>query len=332
MRRKIRYAGVAVSILLLLLPCGAADDAAPDDSSVKQITLVEYRQELSRIDKELRELPQNPERASDLSSSIPDMWKVQTSSGTFDIDNEDIRYRLDRYADSPTSRNGTIPGLLLKIEARLGGTREFEQPVDTAARAKLEAILQGREYRNVARAQSPWEKLKEWLLNRVLGMLTKLFRAAGAHPRISRFLMWSIIGLVIAGFVVWLYFLLRRSARDEYAYPRDKGVLVPSNKPWQEWLREAQAAGERGDWRDAVHLAYWGAISYLESSGAWKPDRARTPREYLRMLKPVGPKGERREPLEALTRRFEFVWYAQQTASPDDYQFTLAQLDKIGCR
>jgi hypothetical protein len=64
----------------------------------------------------------------------------------------------------------------------------------------------------------------------------------------------------------------------------------------------------------------------------WKPDRARTPREYLRAYKAQTGAGGRREPLEALTRRFESLWYAQQAAAPEDFQFSLAQLEKIGCR
>jgi hypothetical protein len=326
-----RLAGVTCLVLSLSL-FGNAGDMESSDSNVKELSLADYQQELSRIDQGLKDLVEQPTGADQLRSSIAEKWKVNTPSGVFEIDNVDLRYGLTRYSGKTAKRGEILPKLEFKVEEQLRGAREFERPTDGSAHTKLQTILQSREYRNLKRTESPLDRLKDMLFSRVIDLLSRFFRLAAAHPRISRAFLWSIIGLVIAGFVVWLYFLLRSTARDEYAFPQGGAGLFPSAKAWQQWLKEAQAAAERGDWRDAVHLAYWGAISYLELSGAWKPDRARTPREYLRMFKPQSGQVERREPLEALTRRFEFVWYAQQTASPEDYQFTLAQLDKIGCR
>ena len=331
MPRKIRPAGIALSTLLLLR-YGAADDAAPDTSDVKQLSLAEYQQELARIDQQLKSLVEHPESANDLRASIPEAWDVKSSSPTFHIDNQDIRDSLSRYKDTPADRGDILPELEFKVESQLEGAKAFDHPTDPTARNKLETILQGREYRKLARTQSPLEALKDRVMGWVIEMFSRLFRLAAAHPRVSEIFLWSMIGAIIAGFVVWMYFLLRRSVRDEYAYPRDGGELFPSSKHWQQWLREAHVAAEHSNWREAVHLAYWCSISYLESVGVWRPDRARTPREYLRTYKPQTGASGRREPLEALTRRFESVWYAQQTASAEDFQFSLAQLDKIGCR
>lgn len=323
-----RLAGVTCLILSLSL-FGNAGDTDSSDSSVTELSLAAYQQELARIDQGLKGLVEQPNAADQLRSSVAEKWKVKTPAGSFEIDNGDLRYGLMRYSSNTANRGEILPKLEFKVEEQLRGAREFEKPADGSAQAKLQAILGNREYRNLKHTESPFNKLKELLLSRVIDLLSRFFRLAAAHPRISRVLLWSIIGFVILGFAVWLYFLLRSTARDEYGFPQASS-LYPSAKAWPQWLREAQAAAERGAWRDAVHLAYWGGISYLEASGAWKPDRARTPREYLRML-PNG-RTDRREPLEALTRRFEFVWYAQQAASLEDYQFTLAQLDKIGCR
>jgi hypothetical protein len=331
MRRKIRLAELALPLLLISFPSWAAEDAAastPADSVPKQITLAEYRQELSRIDEQLKALVQYPERAGGLRTSIPEEWEVQTSSGNFDLNNEDLRYKLQRYASSPKDRGEILPEMEFQTETQLMGAREFDHPPDASVRHKLDAILQAREYGSVTRTQSPLEKLKDLAIDWLIRVFSQFFRAAAAHPQMSKVLLWSIIGLVILGFVVWLYFLLRRTSRDEYAYPQGDVMPAHSHKHWQQWLREARAAAERADWREAVHFAYWSGISYLDSTHAWKPDAARTPREYIRMLAdPI-----RREPLEALTRRFEFVWYAQQSASSEDFQFSLAQLERIGCR
>src|SRR5205807_6946990 len=107
--------------------------------------------------------------------------------------------------------------------------------------------------------------------------------------------------------------------------PKDVAV---SAKEWAIWLAEARAAAAKGEWRDAVHLAYWAGISFLERQGLWRPDRARTPREYLRLL---SSSSEHRETLTALTRIFELAWYAKRDASESTFSQTLQELEKLGC-
>ena len=94
-------------------------------------------------------------------------------------------------------------------------------------------------------------------------------------------------------------------------------------------MEASRAAAERGDWREAVHLAYWAGISFLEAQGLWRPDRARTPREYLRLLPPANTA---RPALQALTRSFEQIWNAQRPASDSDYGAALSHLEALGCR
>jgi hypothetical protein len=93
-------------------------------------------------------------------------------------------------------------------------------------------------------------------------------------------------------------------------------------------MAEARAAADRGNWREAIHLAYWCGVSFLEAQGMWRPDYARTPREYLRLLP---SSSQHHPPLAALTRSFEVVWYGTQEADADSYSQTLAHLEKLGC-
>lgn len=313
----------------LLIPFGTAESAASPDRDIKQVSVPQYQQDLERIYGQLQRLPEHPDDAGSLRDSIPDEYQVGTSSFTFHIDNSDLKYNLDRYIDADEDRAEILPEIELKLEAQIEGVKEFGRPPDTSARAKLDSILAGREYRNVSKTQSPLLRLKDFAVGWLIRLLRTFFRAAMAHPRVSRILLWTVIGVVTLGLIWWLYSLLRRTTHDEYKFPSGEGELARSYKRWQQWVLEARAAAERGDWREAVHLAYWSAISYLESSGAWKPDRARTPREYLRILPDAS---ERREPLTELTRRFESTWYAQHPASPTDFEFSLSQLERIGCR
>ena len=75
-------------------------------------------------------------------------------------------------------------------------------------------------------------------------------------------------------------------------------------------------------------MAYWCGIAFLEDKGAWRPDRSRTPREYLRVL---GAAHEHRPVLQSLTRELEHVWYAGGDADASRYDAMLGELEKLGC-
>ena len=94
-------------------------------------------------------------------------------------------------------------------------------------------------------------------------------------------------------------------------------------------MSEAQEAAASGLWREAVHLAYWAGISFLEEGSAWRPDKARTPREYLRLLPAAS---EHRSALSALTRQLEVTWYGNDPAGPDTFSETVTLLENLGCR
>jgi hypothetical protein len=73
---------------------------------------------------------------------------------------------------------------------------------------------------------------------------------------------------------------------------------------------------QRGLWREAIHFLYWASISRLESKRLWPADRARTPREYLKLLPVADP---RKLVLTSLTRSFERTWYGGREAQDSDF-------------
>jgi hypothetical protein len=123
-----------------------------------------------------------------------------------------------------------------------------------------------------------------------------------------------------------MYRTIRNSAELETIFP---SPLPVSSKEWRVWIAEARAAADAGNWRDAIHCGYWCGISFLEARGMWRPDTARTPREYLRL---ISSSSEERETLSTLTRSFELVWYGTQPADARAFSDTLAQLEKLGCQ
>jgi hypothetical protein len=70
-------------------------------------------------------------------------------------------------------------------------------------------------------------------------------------------------------------------------------------------------------------------VSRLESDGVWRPDKARTPREYLNAIPAVS---ENKPPFAALTRTFEAAWYGGRPASAGDFERFMTELERLGCR
>jgi hypothetical protein len=135
-----------------------------------------------------------------------------------------------------------------------------------------------------------------------------------------------LAAVVAAVLALWLK---RMAQRREAEVIREPIPFAPSGRNWRTWLADARAAADAGSWREAVHFAYWAAISHLEESGAWAPDRARTPREYLRLMQPAD---SAKAILQALTHSFERIWYGEHAAAAADYHDALRQVEALGCR
>jgi hypothetical protein len=87
----------------------------------------------------------------------------------------------------------------------------------------------------------------------------------------------------------------------------------------------------------AIHCAYWAGIARLQDVGALAPDRAKTPREYLRALSKSKlvlpePLATRQQALSLLTLRLEKIWYGYHMATEADFRDSLNQLETLGCR
>ncbi len=197
-------------------------------------------------------------------------------------------------------------------------------PGDTSnKRTLLNGILAAREFNSV---HGPtWtdrlkQRIEEFLI-RILGRTL----ASSVIPTIGNILVYVLIAGAVLLLAYWMYRSIRNSGELEPSLPYP---LPISSKEWTLWMAEARAASDHGNWRDAIHLAYWCGVSFLEAQGLWRPDYARTPREYLRLL----PSSSEHHPtLVALTRSFEVVWYGKQEADADAFSRTLAQLEKLGC-
>jgi hypothetical protein len=178
-----------------------------------------------------------------------------------------------------------------------------------------------------------WDLLRQRVIRWIENFLVRIFGQIGRHPIGAKILFWSIVIAV----VVWLAMALfrhwtRRAALEELRAP-DSVAFV---RTWQEWVQAARQAATRGDFREAVHSAYWAGICYLEDSETVRKDRTRTPREYMRLVSNatqlVASGRKTREALAALTVVLEQVWYGRRPASNQDFTNAMQNVEALGCQ
>src|SRR5215469_7229330 len=102
----------------------------------------------------------------------------------------------------------------------------------------------------------------------------------------------------------------------------------PVGPDWRYWAHEAHAAAGTGDYRAAIHAAYWSARTRLEENHLLPEDRSRTPRESLRLVQRTNAAYT---PLAQLTRRFELTWYGYREATSADWDDAAKELGTIEC-
>lgn len=307
--------------LLALLSCSVVARAV-------ELSPAEYRQQLHDFDIRVEQLKDHPDQTVKFLAEIPDGVSINDNSHQYSISYAWLKGQLRQFLRADIKTRSTF---LQKIQERLHVLDQQAQAYvkadadSGAAKRKLDEILSRREFR---KAHGPgalaiwWEKLMRWiskLLNRhsVNGSTTE---------DLLHILVYVAVAVAFSMFAIWLK---RRLDRPRGQFEREIVPFAPSARGWRTWLTEARDAAQQGDWRNGVHLAYWAGISFLEEHGAWRPDRARTPREYLRML---GTRKPEYPTLSALTRKFEIIWYGHREASAADFQETLGQLENLGCR
>jgi Domain of unknown function (DUF4129) len=279
-----------------------------------------YIAELDRLLLATRKLADHPRRGLE----FPPAWLVQTDRRTFEVSTRSLQSDLDEWRAGAGDQAASLSRLADGLRAlRAEAVSLREPPVDVSGERALAArILAGREFQGV-HGPTWLERIKQ----RAAELLLKLLPMFGpsAIPTIGRVVVNALIGLAVLMLAFWMYRSLRGAAAVDKVLP---GPLPASARAWTAWLTDARAAADAGDWREAVHLAYWCGIAFLEEQGAWRPDRARTPREYLRVI-PSG--SEYVPPLDALTRCCELVWYGTEHADAGTFAQAIAHLKKLGC-
>jgi hypothetical protein len=280
--------------------------------------------ELDRLDSSVLALDKNDPSIAELLQQVPTVWRVKTDQQTFEIS---FQWLLSSLIDWQKKSDKTAQNLISKrLEHMHSEAASFESlpPDASEKRSRLNSILAAEEFHNV-HGPTWFDRLKERMIRFLLGLLGRTL-GSSVIPVIGNILIYGLIAVAVLLLAYWMYRSIRTSGELETIMPHP---LPVSSKEWTLWMAEARAAAERGNWRDAIHLGYWCGVSFLEAQGLWRPDYARTPREYLRLLPTAS---EHHPTLVALTRNFEIVWYGKQEADATAFSQTLAQLEKLGCR
>jgi len=318
-----------IAVLSFCLLLGTA--LAQSEPRGPVLSLAQFRAQLAQFTAQVDDLGAHPEKAEALRESLPPSWTVTGGRAPVEVSAKAFDEALTGFQkEGPPEKKITLKKLHTKLVAMSSGLDGYTQPelADAAMRKRLDDILAAREFSSVHGPSlfDIWlERVQAWLQEQ----WDKLFKVLNLHPPeftwVGRIFVWLVIGAGACVLGVWLYRIYRRKPTE---YRREIIPFAPSSKSWRIWLAEARAEAARDEWRNAIHLAYWASVSYLEASGLWIPNRARTPREYLKAVEAGNPK----QPIfSSLTRRFENVWYGSREAGPADFDATLADLEKLGC-
>jgi tetratricopeptide (TPR) repeat protein len=325
MRRKILASlACCAGLFFGASPCARAQQAE-SPAAIHELSLKEYEAELDRCSAALKQ----PSELGPLRSSLPASWRVRTGETVTEVSTAPIGGKLREMQVHPDKSEKITGELNLRLEAmqRAAAEAEGENPGDGASakeeRGRLEKILSRKEFQS-AKGPSAWDLLQARINRWLFEHLQRLFAGLHIDAKTGNALAWGVMGLAVLALVYMVWSWLSGKSRPLETEPEK--VKVPSDA--RQWVQEALAAAERGDYREAVHCAYWAAVAKLEDLNVLARDRTRTPRESLRLL--IDHPSEE-ELLRAMTGHFELIWYGYRPASANDWSGAREQLEKMGC-
>jgi len=332
LRRTVRLLFLSCAAVLLAVPLclhGAQEPQSTPSTAGQELSLKEFQAEIDRCSEAFKQ----PAVAEQLRNSLPPAWKVRTGAQSVEVSTAPIVAKIRELAQHPERSEKITQDAELRLKALRDAAQAMSSAEDTAAKQdvdaakeKLQKILDRKEFQKAAgpsQSELYQERLNQWLARHLLG----LFRFLHISQQTGNALAWTVMGLAFLAlcYIVWKW-LAANTGTAGSAIEEVKPKL-PSDT--REWVREAFAAAERGNYREAIHCAYWAAVAKLEDLNVLSRDRARTPRESLRLLEQhPNEQGMLRE----MTGRFELIWYGYRPASAEDWSGARKQLEKMGCR
>jgi uncharacterized protein DUF4129 len=317
------YVILLAALLLLWIPGRGQTppnaDASP--TSPAELDLQSYQRELGHIAESLK----NPGDIPALRRSLPESWTVRDGERVYSVPTKEISEALREIEIAPKKNSAVL------LKARLDAMRQQSEelahhsgsPNLAESADKLKRIMERGEFREVS-GPSRWDLLRARVIRWIALNILRLLSMLHLSQKTGNAIVWGALFLAVVLLFYVAYRWLLRSSGD--ASFRAEGEPTASDA--RHWVQDALAAADRGDFREAVHCAYWASVAHLEDLRILPRDRARTPRESLRLLD-QHPKEQ--GILRTMTRSFELIWYGYRPVSASDWSGTKEQLEKMGC-
>jgi hypothetical protein len=311
------------------LPAVASGNAYPDAFS--------FAAELERIGKVIEKEKATPAAMAALRKNLPSGWEITTTERRYSFSAEPLRSLLrdaenEKNAEKIAAKASKAADWAFDLASQVNAYAAAQTHTTPSARPALDRILSRREFGSVHNP-TRWDLFRQRVIRWIEDLLIRIFGRISRHPIGGKILFWSIVIAVVVWLAVALFRYWTRCAALEELQAPDS---VPFVRTWQEWVHGAREAAARGDFREAIHSAYWAGICYLEDSEAVRKDRTRTPREYMRLVSNstqlVASGRKTREALAALTVVLEQVWYGRRPASNQDFTNAMQNVEALGCQ
>jgi hypothetical protein len=315
-------------LLFALIALANSGDAQSTNCASPPSTLsaVELATQISNLEQQLASASRGGDFFT-IAACLPSSWKVNEQGTELSVSTQRIKDEIAETAGAidPAKRQEKLTGLLNRLRVMREQLSAYSNAPYQNERTKAAEILARREFDKLS-SPGLMARIQDWINRQIRDFFTAFFQVLPDTTPYFRIAGWT---LVLLAFALVMRALLKLLWDDRAHVKFDATSGHVSATHWTDWLASARAAAELGDWREAIRFTYWGAVSHLEQQGCWTSDRARTPREYLRLLKDTG---ERRSLLTDVTRKFERAWYAQRSATELEYRELLSNVEALGCR
>lgn len=141
-------------------------------------------------------------------------------------------------------------------------------------------------------------------------------------PEIPDWLLKGLFWLILIGAIAWAIWQLYRLFRPYLApywhtQQADHAVIEPLSvkRTPPEWLQQAQAAHQQGDYRTACRFLYLASLQQLNDRGIILQDLSRTDGEYLSLMRTQ----DLAHPYQVIIHIHERICFDRVTASPEIY-------------
>jgi hypothetical protein len=264
-------------------------------------------------------------------SLLPPTETVESSSGSFHVDNSWLHEELDKYASEKSRERYD---LLKRTTARLKSIEERIAELEKVApeaegskeerSRKLAEILRRPEYAREVKKESVIPGLVARFIEWILRWLPKPKpRSVGGLGWLSRIAQWLVIGLALGVLVFVAKLFLPRLLRGRRPKKKSKakarivlGERLDPDQSAVDLLADAEALARRGELRAAIRKAYIALLVELGDRKIISLAQHKTNRDYLSAVRQVEPLYDS---VKELTDSFERHWYGLAQATETDW-------------